>query len=129
MDFMDGIDKTRWSMSSINLLLNLINRIGKLLTFAYFWHMAPGKYSFAARLIELGKDLFRVVFTPLILLGFLLTSLNGMTFSPYDGRKVYATLERLAYGGGYSQFNRHFRPNLQNAFLAAPDFQPISFKE
>lgn len=41
----------------LGLLLNLINRIGKVVTFAHLWHPSNEKYSFTARLAEMGEDI------------------------------------------------------------------------
>jgi hypothetical protein len=55
------------------------------------------KYNFRARLVDSGKDFLTVVSTPLSLVGLELAALYGC-IRPYDGRKLYATIERAAYG-------------------------------
>jgi len=110
-------------LQPIGLTLNLLNRIGKVVTFAHFWSSSQEKRSFTARLAEWEEDLLRIVSTPLILLGMLSASLYGATLSPYDGRKLYGTFERLAYSGGYQSFSND-EICLNNYFLA-PCFQPF----
>ena len=43
-----------------------------------------------------GRDLLRIILQPLLILGLELAVIYGI-FNPYDGRKLYASLERLAY--------------------------------
>jgi hypothetical protein len=108
----------------IGLTLNILNRVAKIVTFAHLWNPSQEKYHFKARLVEWGKDLLLVVSTPLILVGMLFSALYGATLSPYDGRKLYGTLERLAYSGGYQFFGLYdWKKNLHN-YLLAPCFQP-----
>jgi hypothetical protein len=65
------------------------------------------QYSFQERLKDAGKDLLRVVTTPIALVGLELAAIYGI-FNPYDGRKLYASIERAQYGN----------------FILAPCFQP-----
>jgi hypothetical protein len=108
----------------IGLALNLINRIAKIVAFAHLWKPSNQQYNFIARFSEWAKDIAIVVLTPFILIGLLFSALYGTTLSPQDGRKLYATLERLAYSGGYQFFGNDFgyRPMQNN--LLAPCFQP-----
>jgi len=64
-------------------------------------------YSFNASLKEAGKDLLRIFTTPIAYVGLELAAIYGR-FRPYDGRKLYATIERAQYGH----------------FILAPCFQP-----
>jgi hypothetical protein len=113
-----------WIIQPIGLTLNLLNRIAKIVTFAQLWTPSIEKYHFKARLSEWGKDLFVVVSTPLILIGMLFSALYGATVSPYNGRKLYGSFERLAYSGGYQFFGAdEGEKNLHNHLLA-PCFQP-----
>lgn len=82
---------------ALGLILNLANRIAKLITFAHFWHASTGHYSLEEKGWSLGKDLLRVTFTPLIYIGLELSALYGLIL-PSNGRKLYATFERCAYG-------------------------------
>jgi hypothetical protein len=59
------------------------------------------------RFTEFGKDLARLVFLPLGIIALEAAALYGV-FSPYNGRKLYASLERACYKG----------------YLLAPCFQP-----
>jgi hypothetical protein len=90
-------------------IINVAYRILKLVTLSHFW--APKKeesrYDFKARLTDAGKDVLRIVATPFSLLGLELASIYGV-FRPYDGRKLYASIERATYGN----------------FILAPCFQP-----
>lgn len=94
---------------SIGSLVNLIYRIAKLITLSHFWIMqGEGQNnSFKARLGEAGEDLLRLVATPFAPLGLELAALYG-TIRPYDGRKLYASIERGIYGNS----------------ILAPCFQP-----
>ncbi len=111
------------SMQPIGLTLNLLNKVAKIATFAHLWNPSKEKYSFKARIVDWVKDLFLVIATPLILLGMIFASLYGMTFSPPNGKKLYASLERLIYSGGYHFFKINGDRNPNNFFLA-PCFQP-----
>ena len=83
-----------------SLIVNMAYRILKLVTFSHFWVDKEGetKYDFKARLADAGKDLLKIVVTPLSLVGLELAAIYGI-FSPYDGRKLYASIERATYGG------------------------------
>ena len=54
-------------------------------------------YNFTARLADAGIDFLRIIATPFSILALLFATLYGL-YSPYDGRKLYATIERVAYG-------------------------------
>lgn len=108
----------------IALLLNLLNRIGKIVTFAHLWNRSSEKYSFKARTAEWATDLLRVVLIPLILVGMIFSALYGAAVSPYDGRKLYASFERFAFSGGYQFFKILSYRKLPHNFLLAPCFQP-----
>ncbi|NGX42301.1 MAG: hypothetical protein K940chlam7_00579 [Chlamydiae bacterium] len=87
--------------------LNVAYRILKLISFFHFWKPQEGNYSFKARALDAAADLLRVVGTPIALLGLELSAVFGI-FTPYDGRKLYASFERAFY----------------NHFILAPCFQP-----
>jgi len=80
-------------------LLNLINRIIKLVSFAHFWHPSQEELSLGKQIWSFGADLLRVAFTPLIFLMMEIAAIYGI-IAPYNGRKLYATFERCAYGDG-----------------------------
>lgn len=93
---------------SIASLANVAYRVAKLISLSHFWMPNKAqKYNFNARLLDAGKDLLRVVAQPLSFVALELASLYG-GFRPYDGRKLYATIERATYG----------------SFVLAPCFQP-----
>ena len=89
--------------------INVAYRILKLVSFSHFWmpKKKESSYNFKARLGDAGKDLLRVITQPWAILGLTFTAIYGV-FSPYDGRKLYATIERAQYGH----------------FILAPCFQP-----
>lgn len=113
-----------WIVQPIGLTLNLLNKVAKIVTFAHLWYPSQEKYNFKARIGEWGKDILLVVSTPLILLGMVFSALYGATLSPYDGRKLYSTFERLAYSGGYQFFEPDYGRNKPHSYLLAPCFQP-----
>ncbi len=113
-----------WIVQPIGLTLNLLNRIAKIVTFAHLWNPSQEKYNFKARIGEWGKDILLVVSTPLLLVGMIFSALYGATISPYNGRKLYATCERLAYSGGYQFFGADYGGKNLHNYLLAPCFQP-----
>lgn len=88
---------------------NIARRIINLVTFYHFWTPKEGQksYNFIKRLKDAGDDLLKIATQPLALIGLELAAIYGI-FNPYDGRKLYATIERAQYG----------------TFLLAPCFQP-----
>lgn len=111
----------------IALTCSLLNRIGKVVTFAQLWNPSKTKapYSFKARILEWVKDLFLIVATPFLLLGLIFAALYGAIARPYDGRKLFGTFERIAYSGGYQFFKKeHDDPKQVQNYLLAPCFQP-----
>jgi hypothetical protein len=85
-------------LSPVALSLNLINRAVKVLSFAHFWYSTDNPNdSFWIRSKEWGKDVLRIIFTPIILVGLLLAAIYGL-IRPEDGRKLFATQERFIYG-------------------------------
>lgn len=87
---------------------NILYRAMKLVTGAHFWEEEDCKpYSLEDRLEEAGKDALRILISPLAIIGLELSALYGMIM-PYDGRKLYASIERAMY----------------ESFILAPCFQP-----
>lgn len=84
-------------------------RIMNFVTLAHFWRPKNGEqsYSFKSRLKDASADLLRIVTQPLAFVGLELAAIYGL-FRPYDGRKLYASIERAQYGN----------------FVLAPCFQP-----
>lgn len=84
---------------SIASCINIAYRIVRLVTLSHFWwglnKEAP--YSLKERTKEAGKDLLRIFTTPFAFIGLELAAIYGI-FSPYNGRKLYATIERAQYG-------------------------------
>lgn len=108
----------------IGLSLNVVNRVTKLFTFAQLWKPSKNKYNFTARLQEYGKDFLIVVSTTFIMIGLLFSSIYGL-LTPYNGRKLFGTFERLAYSGGYQLFNIKKHSKSIQSYLLAPCFQPF----
>lgn len=89
-------------------LVSTVYLITKVVTFSHFRiHKKEEPYAFLARLGNAGKDVLKIVATPISLIGLELAALYGI-FKPYDGRKLYASIERARYGN----------------YVLAPCFQP-----
>ena len=84
-------------------------RIAKLVTLSHFWMPKEDEksYNFEDRLKGAGMDLLRIATQPIALVGLELAAAYGL-IRPYDGRKLYASIERAQYGN----------------FILAPCFQP-----
>jgi hypothetical protein len=92
---------------SIAAICNIAYRILKLVTLSHFWIEKQEGASFRDRLSDAGVDLLRIAAAVVTVVGLELSAIYGW-FCPYDGRKLYATLERAEYGN----------------FILAPCFQP-----
>jgi len=93
---------------AIAATINAAEKCLKLISLSHFWMPAdPGATHFKARLLEAKTDLLQLIATPFAVLGLELAALYGV-FRPYDGRKLYASIERAVYGH----------------FILAPCFQP-----
>lgn len=90
-------------------IINIAYRTLKLFSLYHFWESKEGEksYDFKARLEEAGIDLLRIFSEPLAILGLELAAIYGI-YRPYDGRKLYASIERAQY----------------NHYVLAPCFQP-----
>ena len=67
-----------------------------------FWRLDPldpynQAYNFRTRLLEAGKNVIGILMAPIYVLLLECSALYGI-ISPRDGRKLYASSERLAYG-------------------------------
>ncbi len=95
------------------IIINLIIRIIKLVSFFEFWKEVPEEleYNLKNRFFEYGKDFLRILIAPFILLLLELSALYGI-FAPRDGRKLYASFECGFYGrailGGCFQPNEPY---------------------
>lgn len=84
-------------------IANVAYRIWNLISLAHFKEQSTSEweektpYSFKASLKETFKDCVKVFTTPLAYFGLELAAIFGI-ISPYDGRKLYATIERAQYG-------------------------------
>ncbi len=83
----------------IRSVINISYNILKFTTLSHFWTEKEGEkaYSFKGRLYDASHDLLKIVATPIALLGLELAAIYGV-IQPYEGRKLYATLERATYG-------------------------------
>jgi hypothetical protein len=90
-------------------IANIAYRILKIVTLAHLWLPKDGEksYQIKQRLHDLGFDCLRIIATPLTYVCLEMSALYGL-FTPYNGRKLYASIERAAYGN----------------FILAPCFQP-----
>ncbi len=82
---------------AVALLVNVACRIVKLVTFVHFWPNKDEKYDLSARKELAYNELLRVVSPMYTLIGLESSAIYGL-FRPYDGRKLYATIERATYG-------------------------------
>ncbi len=84
---------------SIASLVNVADRIVNLVSFYHFWTYKEEEksYSFKGRLKNTGQDLLRVLATPIAFIGLELAAIYGV-LTPYNGRKLYASIERAQYG-------------------------------
>ena len=87
---------------SIASTINIAYRAIKIIKFLF---------DIKVELSEVGKDILKLVASPLALPLLELSALYGL-IRPYDGRKLYATIERLIYGD----------------YVLAPCFQPSAEK-
>lgn len=95
----------------IGLVRNTLILLGKSITCSYRGHRYED---------ILAHDIVRIVATPLIFIGFLFASLYGVFISPYDGRKLYGTLERFYYHS--SAIAKCFQPsNPRNLYKRVRD--------
>lgn len=84
---------------SIASLVNVAYRIVNLISFYHFWkdkELGEYPYSFKERLKEVEEDLLRIIGTPIAVIGLEFAAIFGI-FSPYNGRKLYASIERAQY--------------------------------
>ena len=83
----------------VTSVVNVAYRIVKLASLSHFWIEKNGeaKYDFNSRLADVGEDTIRILATPYSIIGLELASVYGW-FRPYDGRKLYASIEKATYG-------------------------------
>lgn len=90
--------------------VNIAYRVAKLLSGYHFWSCGgenENPRSCSDKCLESSKDCLRIISQPFSIIGLEFASIYGI-FNPYDGRKLYASIERAQYG---------------NAIMA-PCFQP-----
>lgn len=71
-------------------------RVAKILFLYHFWSNSVPDSSLKGRFIEFSKDALKIAFAPLLFVGLFLSGIWGIV-RPYDGRKVYASYERLLF--------------------------------
>jgi len=80
-------------IQSVTAILNIATRVFAIVKLLCFWQ---GELTFKARLLETRDHFLKIIATPFALIGMLFASMYGV-IRPYDGRKLYASMERLAY--------------------------------
>ncbi len=92
---------------TIAVLVNTAYRIVRLVSFFHFWKWSEAPYSLKERIKDAGIDALRIIASPVAIVALECAALYGIV-SPYNGRKLYASIERAQY----------------NHFILAPCFQP-----
>ncbi|MCH9613171.1 MAG: hypothetical protein SP1CHLAM54_01680 [Chlamydiia bacterium] len=82
---------------AVTCVVNVANRVGKVVSLSHFWWPSGGDYSLISRAVACGKDILQVVMTPIVYVGLELSALYGLAM-PLQGRKLFATFERYAFG-------------------------------
>ena len=90
-------------------IINLVVRVFKVISLQHFWGIGSKAFNLKAQIQDFSEDLIRIVATPLFVQ---LSAIYGI-LNPYDGRKLYASLERFYYN---------------DSFNLAPCFQPDPLK-
>ena len=88
---------------SISSVCNAAFRALKLVAGFHFWTKKDltKEYNFKERLFDAYTDILRIIATPIALLGLELSAIYGL-YSPYDGRKLYASIESALYDGSFT---------------------------
>lgn len=90
--------------------VNIAYRVLKLVLGYHFWPDSgenENPTSCSDKFLEFSKDGLRIISQPFSIIGLEMASFYGI-INPYDGRKLYASIERVQYGNG----------------IMAPCFQP-----
>ncbi|MFZ0565784.1 MAG: hypothetical protein WAM28_06335 [Chlamydiales bacterium] len=91
----------------VHLIASIINILIRLIKIIAFWMNGCKNYGWKERLKEKGAEVAKLGLALITPIALEMASLYGC-YSPYDGRKLYASIERASYGGP----------------LLAPCFQP-----
>lgn len=118
-------------LHSLAAILSIANKILKLISFYHFWSNKEDEeeFSFKARLKDAGEDFVKIIASPIAVVGLELAAIYGV-FRPYDGRKLYATIERAMNGeDDFPLFAKsivveNVKRAWQGKFMLAPCFQP-----
>jgi hypothetical protein len=84
---------------AVAAVCNIAYRALILISFYPFWK--DTKQSLGSRMTDAGKELLRGALTPIAYVGLELAAIYGI-LNPYDGRKIYSTLERETYQGHFT---------------------------
>jgi len=99
---------------SIAAMAMVVSKIFRVITFANFWLPKEGDgYNFKGRLKDVGKDVAGIFLLPLAIVGLELSNIYGW-ISPYNGRKLYASIERVFFGGPDLALAPCFQPDPQS---------------
>ena len=88
---------------TIAATVNIAIRLMRLITLSHF----SNSKSFKASCMDASYDLAKILASPVAIVALEIAAIYGI-FRPYDGRKLYATIERATYGSS----------------ILAPCFQP-----
>lgn len=87
---------------SIGSACNVAYRIARLLVFYHFWSESNGEtVERKLKVLHAGQDLGRVAAAPLAIIGLEFAAIYGVCL-PYDGRKLYGSIEKAMYGKGFA---------------------------
>ncbi len=78
-------------------IANIAYRLLRTVSCYHLWKKQDGPYDFKARSLEMGKDALNLVTQPLALLALEVSAIY-MLVSPYNGMKLYDTIEEAQYG-------------------------------
>ncbi len=99
----------------------------KIITFSHFWMSKEGEssYSFENRLGDLGKELVNIISLPFVVTALEASAVYGLLM-PYDGRKLYASFERVLLNDYFLLFPC-FQPNPERHLLGGDPLKRDSF--
>ncbi len=113
----------------ISSIINVAHRALKLITLDHFQirsqKEAMEPYDFKARLSEAAVDVLRISTAHISFIGLELAAIYGV-FNPYDGRKLYASIERATYGCVVLPWC--FQPSSRPVFKIADKYYTLPIK-
>lgn len=112
LSFLTGLLAGVIGGNALSLGINAGYRALKVVSLSHFWlpsscidpnHKWNGRYDVKKRVVELAKDVARIVATPFAWLGLFFASwIGAFSFSkngPRDGAKIFSSIEIAMYGG------------------------------